>query len=645
MLFIFGSVFSAEFGFSHNSADIDGSSSVPFNSVGFHSYYQKENQYDCYGFVVPLPSGEQTTNETFQNNKVRHLINDLLREDIVVYWSACSFCVLSKGIDNQSNVVQQSFSKGDFVIPFSGEIDRDARLISIVYDYNISSEISDDDSKTVVYKLMSLFSFDGYRLVEPKIVQHLGIPIRYGYPIYLQVAEAGGFFSMEFLLDNETAGYLNNDDYNVLMWPYNPNPGKSVEVALSVANKDGSNAIRKFVRDGGGYIGSCYGGQVASAGYLLPIPLFSLRHAYNPDIMFTVPFIGLSISDTLMRQKSLTDHHTYIATSEIVDTNNPLAYGINKTVDEFFNGALFLWLGPHSGAVATYTGLKSEKNGTVNPFFERKVVGTPSWVYSTFGNGTVVMFGAHPEQVNNLSLLLNDFEWEGDPYYGRRTIHNALFYATSEDLDEIEISMSYPVYEIEMMGERTVDLVLPPTNDSLFETIKIRLHTLNENLSLLRHVSTENIALFSTRFNEKILEKSYLLYPPKYMVLYCDFFTDYINKTFSHLDFLDSIYPLLFCFNDSVLQLIDDLKIELSDRLNHSEYLVNDIIADANELRDMLQNNKGFVEKISIILDSRSLLRTFEIGLKYIPQTHLESLKLMRCFWYLYEANIAVSNT
>ena len=48
---------------------------------------QKNEQtlFDCYGFIVPLPSGKNTSYETFLNSKARHLINDLLRENITVY--------------------------------------------------------------------------------------------------------------------------------------------------------------------------------------------------------------------------------------------------------------------------------------------------------------------------------------------------------------------------------------------------------------------------------------------------------------------------------------------------------------------------------------------------------------------------------
>ena len=598
---------------------------------------------DCYGFIIPLPAGKDSTYETFQNCKVRHLINDLLRENIIVYWSSDTFSAPTKEINNDSDIVERFFKKGDFIIPFSGDSYKDISTTTIIYDYNTTGEIEDDDSlKTEVYKLMSTLSLNAYQLFEPKIAQHLGTPTRYSWPIYLHVAEAGGFLTMEFLLDNETAQHLNNNDFNVFMWPYGPNPETTVEVVKSLTNKDGMNAIRQFVRNGGGYVGSCYGALAACSGYLAPIPFFTLRYAYNPDQSVTFPFISLSISDTLIRPKQL-GHNLYIATSEIEDTNHPLAYGINKTVKEFFNGPLFLWLGPNSAKVATFTSLQNKKNSSVNPFFQRRVMGTPSWVYSTFGNGKVVLFSSHPEIVNNISILLERYEWDGDPYYGRRTIHNALFYVTSNSLTDIEINNNYPISFIEEMGEKTIDLPIPPNNESTFEVIKTRLTALNGNLSVLRNISVENIGLVTELFNENLIIRGSMFYPVNYMYLYCNFFSDYNNKTLSDLNKLDQIYPLLAEYNDSVQQRIDYLKSDLSNRLNHSEKLVFDIITLANNLKDDLQNKRNIFQKLKSIIDARYILCTFEIGLKYIPQTHFQTLKLVRYCWYNYEANIAIA--
>ena len=48
------------------------------------------------------------------------------------------------------------------------------------------------------------------KLIEPKIVQNLGKSVRYGWPTYLEIADSGGFYNFDFLLDNEAFQHLNN---------------------------------------------------------------------------------------------------------------------------------------------------------------------------------------------------------------------------------------------------------------------------------------------------------------------------------------------------------------------------------------------------------------------------------------------------
>ena len=95
----------------------------------------------CYGFIIPLPQGEDSTFETFANSKVRHLINDLLRENITVYWSEKDFLATSRPLNFSSDIQNIYYKKGAFIIPFSGDIYKDALLVSIVYDYNQTHEL------------------------------------------------------------------------------------------------------------------------------------------------------------------------------------------------------------------------------------------------------------------------------------------------------------------------------------------------------------------------------------------------------------------------------------------------------------------------------------------------------------------------
>ena len=112
---------------------------------------------------------------------------------------------------------------------------------------------------------------------------------------------------------------------------------------------------------------------------------------------------------------------------------------------EFFKGAWFIWLGRNTKSIATFQDMVNIKDGDQkDKNLRRAVINTPSWVYSNFGKGKIVLFSSHPEFVNNISLLFEGLEWEGDKYYGRRTIHNSLFYVTSKGPGNINTGIHHP---------------------------------------------------------------------------------------------------------------------------------------------------------------------------------------------------------
>ena len=65
---------------------------------GIAQQYTKEEDY-CYGFIVSAVKCENITIQDQINCKIRHLINDLLREDIPVYWASSEITTFVKEID------------------------------------------------------------------------------------------------------------------------------------------------------------------------------------------------------------------------------------------------------------------------------------------------------------------------------------------------------------------------------------------------------------------------------------------------------------------------------------------------------------------------------------------------------------------
>jgi hypothetical protein len=419
------------------------SSVIPIPSM----HVLETSDVPCYGFLIPLPQGRDTTNETMNNSLVRHLINDLLRENLQVYWllENTMFSVLR--LDHQWSNELKNIQPGAFFIPFTTDMVNNVLLATIVYDYNYSHELALPTNERVeAYLVNEPIAFQGMQLAEPKIAQHLGTPIRYGWPSYLQAADAGGFLNMEFLLDNETY-LLTNEDYNVFIWPYLPDPATYEEQIATFTNLESVNAVRTFVENGGGYLGTCYGSYAASSGFIFS-PMFPLAliHAYTPSLPQQIPLLSLAMSDTLMTVYPDVLLHSYLCTIQAVDPFHPLFLGVNNTFTDFLKSPLFFWHGPNTKILGVFGDVyPRDESASVSQLTRSIVIGRPAWMESTFGDGIMVLFGTHPDFVNNIIPLFQDHEWDGDPYYGRRIIHNALFYVTAEEPIEICFQNTLPL--------------------------------------------------------------------------------------------------------------------------------------------------------------------------------------------------------
>jgi len=601
--------------------------------------YPREQQ--CYGFLIPLPAGLDTTQETFHNSRVRTLINDLLREDSVVYWLSEGITIQTQEMNEYDASQERTFSKGAFLIPFSGNETQDALLTSVLYDYNTTSEIDTTSLPVECYQVLEARELTAHTLLEPKIAQYLGTATRWGWPCYLQIADAGGFLTMEFLLENEISTSLNNDDFNVLMWPYHPTPRSTIEVLKSIINVDDANAIRTFVNKGGGFIGSCYGALAASSGVFHPLPLISLRYAYHSTRLYTRPMVGFSLSDTIMDQNVLVTSDLYITQTHLSNTSHPLAYGLKSNLTEFFSGPWFRFIGKNSQTLATFQGLTGVRRTLDLPLFYRPVLATPAWIDSTFGEGKVILFASHPEFVNNISVLFDQISWEGgDEYYGRRTIFNALFYATADGREQASTSSSYPVSFLETIAEQTAQLLLASPTDA-FPDIKQRLASLSTNLSNLQEVTSELYQQCSDFLLTDLFEtKSKVI---NYTSHFCIMYRDYVSRASATLDLIEQVLPLLQDQEMPFEEELEELQEDLLMRLTQAEPLVFSGYLTASRLQDLLEKPRlTLFDKLELMTISKQMLIDFEIGLKYVPQLCFESVKFLRHFWYEFEAVAAL---
>jgi hypothetical protein len=613
----------------------------------FNYYYvngKTNNESDLYGFIIPLPQGKDTTFETLEISKVSHLINDLLRVDIEVYQIKKDFKALCKSIKSEK-YEDLLFSKGAFFIPFSGDIFTDALIISIIYDYNESHELNIiDHFKSDFYILIEKLDIECDQLIEPIIVQHFGKSVRYGWPTYLEIADSGGFYNFDFLLDNEAFQHLNNNDYNVYIWPYLPDPATYFEQVKTLFNVKETNAIRKFVYNGGGFIGTCYGAYAASSGFIIPGIFNSLRLAYNPSESRILPGSSLSISDSLMTVNFRVFKELIQVTHKIVKPEHQLFYGVNGTTSDFFISPIFIWTGKNTEILTVFDDFKTFLGDPINnSYTERILTGKPGFINSKFGNGEVVLFSSHPDFVNNITPLFSgDIKWEGDRYYGRRVIFNSFFYATSKKNTKPDFSFVSNETFINLVINKTKDLQINNESTNQFNEIINDMDSLFIKFTNLNNTLTRIKGLFTI-----FLDKS-KLFPNNYIFSYSSLLTGilnkYINSTRSSLNKLDKLIPMISRYNDSILNDVEMLKTDMKLRIQKANELADNVIIVAQQIEDILESdNINVIQKIDLLNERRDLLSNFGIELKYIPQLFFDSEKVMRNFWYNYEAYRALN--
>ena len=572
------------------------------------------------------------------------MINDLLRLNITVFWSNENFTALSKRFN--SNVTTEIlFKKGTFIIPFSGENFKDAIIISITLDYNQTHELENQNLiENEVYLLEEEINVNCRKLVEPKIAQHFEKPIRYGWPSYLQIADAGGFLNYELLIEGETEKVLNNEDYNLFIWPYLPSSANFYEEFVTFMNIDSINTIRRFVSDSGGYIGTCYGACAGSSGFFLPRVFSSLKYAYNPNLDKVSFAFSLSLSDSIMKVNADAFFNLYITEHKAVNVDHPVFYGVNETVSDFFEGPIFAWLGKNTHPLTIFFEIKPfNNNHTVNNKLNKILIGRTSWVNSTFGKGKIILYSSHPDFVNNITPLFNEDIWDGDKFYGRRIIYNSIFFVTSEDEKDFNFIGCNSSF-VNTIIESTNNLSINDSATSEFEDLYNRLGQLFNSFYSFKNTSVDLKELFLSLENKSntFVKNIKLL---NYTIWCSEIYMDYINKTKLSIDILKRVLPMLYDYNMSLIDSVKMLKDELNNRINESEKILlqsknkSDIIK-----KDLDSKAFSFFKKVWILKQGRFILQTYEICLKYVPKIYFEILKLLRYSWYNYEAYNALES-
>jgi len=583
----------------------------------------------CYGFIVPLVRCENLSLGNQIYCKTMHMINDLLREQIPVYWMTTNMTVSIKNIDS---MIEQGmfFERGTFIIPFTGNNTQDKKIVAIVCDYNYSSEIEENSTiKISVYELMEQLNTPAYQLSDVKMAQYKDF-LTCCESWYLNVAEKCGFLNFKILNNNVVSKELNNTAYNLIIWPgydgYYPSSYSFLDIFIDSYSQR-TNAIRKFVRNGGGFVGSCYAVTMASRGS--PPIVYSKRRVQNPNL----PSFGfLAITDFLTGAGVTSPY----LEERIANHTHPVTYGVDEiTVKGFSTGPTFRYIGKDVNVIAEF------KN-------DSDLGGKPSCVSSNFGKGKVVLFSPHYE-IRDPDT--NPFGAKIDlQYNGKKFIVNAFYYITSKKTMQIDLHQSRNLSFIFYVKSQTLNLSnnLDFQSD-VFDFIKLEINkTIIDTFDLINKINSNLNIIEQIKQDMGINEsESLFYYYPNYFSNYClgGFFIRYLNNTIKSLIAIEKIYPLLE--NEEFIRKIEILKTKLTSNINELQNAISKCkIACENHEKLLLEYQNSSIhtnfQKRKIDEAGHKIEVGIASGFNYLPQIYFDSLKFLRTSWYNYEAGIAL---
>ena len=363
----------------------------------------------------------------------------MLRKDVSVYWITSDLSILSKKLNNDSFSSKREFETGSYLVLMTGNKEK----------YNITLATSNYYKKRYEVKIFKIVELPKilrvYKLNIPKIAFYNETNV--GFRSYSENLYNAGFIYQKILSRTDILQNLTKENFNIIIWGGgNNNLTDAFKVHCSIKGFLARNKIRRFIENGGGYVGSCYGGIMAASGGYHPIGL-PREFPYSGILKFLplqLKLIDASVFKGFVGIGSLSvritnpDNPITFGLPEIIENNNMLGGPIfieRKTgksntdvvaVIEDTNRDTWIW-GPMmqnsiwwNSKIISY----KEKIRIANRWMNYSI-GKALWVTGEFGKGKVVAFGSHPEYLSSY-----------DPYhpvgFPPRVIYNSVFYVTSD---------------------------------------------------------------------------------------------------------------------------------------------------------------------------------------------------------------------
>jgi len=603
------------------------------------SSYNTKDEAFFYGFVISYVKLDNLTIESQINEDISHMINDLLRENLSVYWTADDKNLTIKELNN-SEEKNMLFEKGSFIIPFTNNTTIDIKIMVIISEYNQSRELSIKRTyKVPIFLISEPIVINAYPLNKVKIAHYRDLLTSCDF-LYLEAAQDQGFLDFVNLDFFELKDRLNYKDFNLIVIPgagagYLPKDKTILKFSTMILQDviyGAANAVRNFVgNEGGGYVGSCYGAYKASCGVSESF-VYLKRRAYNPNLNSIALF---AISDAITKQPDPAVMGS--VEIKILNHSHPLVYSISKdtVIDHHYGGPIFTYLGGNSKAVGEFqnTGYLADEK--------------PGWVSTNFGKGKAILFSPHPEY---LAVLGNQTEAE----IGKRLVGNSFFYTASEPRETIDKSLGYNLSFIEnkfieindlSLSEFKTNYCFNETKQKINETID-DIHCLIDNTSKI----LDKIQLIAEDNGIDTQDREYKFYlgldVVKDTYYTYNLFKTELLKSLEILNKFEKLYSLDEN-NEGLCTQIKNLKIIITGKLNFTDNMVDEtfkIFSNYNKDLDKYKNVKTKIMKnileTLVTKNMNSLYVNTRELLDNIPQVYFNSLKSIRTAYYNYKVSI-----
>ncbi len=170
-------------------------------------------------------------------------------------------------------------------------------------------------------------------------------------------------------------------------------PGGSARTQFRDLGADGRQAVRRFVRDGGGYVGLCAGAFSATSNYGSGM---SLINAAPVTGSIDVPGVG---------QVSAAARGAGTVRIELIDAGKRVFVGFPDLMDiRYSGGPIFSPAGNED--LPMYVTLAVFRTEVWEYEAQRgRMVGTPAIIAARFGKGRVMVVSPHPEMTPGLESL------------------------------------------------------------------------------------------------------------------------------------------------------------------------------------------------------------------------------------------------